>query len=233
MPTDFTPVLHQDPRRVEYVGDEDYLSRADFQRSRAVPYGVALIVSSVVIVLAGVRLAYLALVPPPMIGKANGYVFTSEVRVAEGTVADYVTQFRETVETSFRRTERGSVPMLDDFTAPGVRNFIDSQFTQMPGKYPAGFLQTFLSQDDRVNSISLTDGAQVDYRGIWTVRTTDGTNNSIVYLRATFMLGDHTKFNATGWRLTKLQPLREDEYYAPEREAERLQRLGLEGKQHP
>jgi hypothetical protein len=227
MPTDLSDVEIRTPRDSGYVGDEDYLTAADFQKARAVRLVVVLLAVILLNAEETIRLVSHAKVNPPVVGFADNYFFRPQLGALEPKNEDYLPQFRDTVETLFRRTEKGSLPELEEFLGAGVRDYVDAHYTQMKDRYPAGFLQSFQVLEERSFGMSIKTGAILGYRGIWTVRSADGMATKAIFVKAVFSLSAASALNATGWRLTSVEPMTEDEFYAQERAAEHAQRMGL------
>jgi hypothetical protein len=228
MSTDLTPVQHSSLHRSGYTGSDDYLSKADFQRRRAKFVAALLVITLAVNCAAAIRLAIKSHEAPPIIGFASGYFFRPTPQAVNVTVQSYFPQFRDTVETLFRRTEKGSLPQLDDFLGEGVREMVDGQYTQLREANPTGFVQSYSVLDQRADSMSAVGGAVMLFSGIWTARSTSGMSTQTLFLRATYKLGATTELNATGWRLSKLEPITEDDFFAEERAAQRAARFGVE-----
>lgn len=228
MTTDLSPVQHTNLHHSGYTGSDDYLSKADFQRSRAKYVAAVLLLTLVVNSVAAIRLAMKSHEAPPIIGFAAGYFFRPKPQAMNLTVQSYFPQFRDTVETLFRRTEKGSLPQLDDFLGAGVRELVDGKYTQVKDAYPSGFVQTYTVLDQRPESMSPAGGAVMLYSGIWTVRSTSGMSTQTVFLRCTYKIGARTDLNATGWRLNQLEPITEDDFFAEERALERAARFGVQ-----
>lgn len=230
MPTDLSSIQRTSSRWSGVTGDEDYLTKYELQRSRGRYLIAALAASCLACVFLSLRLASKVNTPPPIVGYAAGYYFMPKPQSLQTPAESYFPQFKDTVETLFRRTEKGSLPQVEDFLGRGVREFVDNQYTAMKGSYPAGFLQTLTVTESKMESISSSEGAKMLYRGNWTVRTIQGGTTKVIFLAATFKLGKGTDLNATGWRLEEIRPISESKFYAQERDAERAERLGINPK---
>jgi hypothetical protein len=227
MPIDIKPLARSNPRFSGFLGSSDFLSKPDYHRTKAIRLIATLATLLVVIAIEAVQLVRSAHQPPPIIGYASGYLFKGTPVAPSWDVKDYATQFHDTVEALFRRTEKGSLPQLADFVGPGVKEYVDARYTRVKDQYPAGFVQTFNVLEERSLGFFPAEGMKMTYRGVWTIRAATGMQANVIYLAVTYGIGKTTAFNATGWRLNSLKPITEDEFYATERAAEHEQRLEL------
>jgi hypothetical protein len=230
MATDLKPVMNGNMRFSPYVASREFVSKEAKQRNRALKYCSILALILAVIGIETVVLVLKAYEPPKIAGYAAGYLFTAPAEPASFQPGEFYTQFRDTVEEVYHRTEKDSLPELEDFLGSGVRAQIDSDYTPVKKQFREGFVQTFTVLEDRPLGFRPTEGMQVDYRGIWGIRSTSGMATSMIYIRTTFAVGQKTKLNGTGWRLIGIKPISEDEFYQTERDAERQRRLGLHDK---
>jgi hypothetical protein len=219
--------MNRNLRFSPYVASMDYVSKEAEQRGRALRYSALLAGALAAGAFELVVLVRMAATPPQIVGYAGGYLYSTPPVPASFELRDLYPQYRDTIEETFHRTEKGSLPALADFLGPGVKDFVDRQYTRVQKEFPEGYSQTFTVLDERFLGFSPTEGMRVDYRGTWGIRSTAGMATSVIYLRARFGKGVATKLNSSGWRLVGLDVITEDDFYAAERAAEREQRLGL------
>jgi hypothetical protein len=227
MPAKFTRFARANPRFSGFSASDDFLSKEHYHRRLAFRLLTALAVLLLLVTAETLALVRSAHQPPPIIGYAAGYLFKAKPVAPVWDVKDYQTQFRDTIEALFRRTEKGSLPELEDFVGPQVKEYVDARYTRIKKQYPAGFIQTFNVLEERSLGFSPAEGMKMTYRGVWMIRTATGMEATVIYLAVSYGIGKPTPFNATGWRLNSLKPITEDEFFAEERSAEHQQRLEL------
>lgn len=205
----------------EFFIDEDRLRRIFYF---LVAGGIVLLLA----LAAGLwRLSRAAFTPPKFVGISHGLIFSGQpqslVSVREG---DFDQQLKDTVEGLFSRTEKGLPPAIGDFCAPEVVKQIDQAYRDQALKFPAGYVQTMTVLESRVIE-SRTGFRRMRYAGRLSSRSASAAQTSMIFLDCTFVIRAPAPLNTVGWRLTRVDAMPREAFYAFDREQEVRRTLEL------
>ena len=110
MATDLRPVMNRNLRFSPYVASMDYVSKEAEQRGRALRYSALLAGALAAGAFELVVLVRMAATPPQIVGYAGGYLYSTPPVPASFELRDLYPQYRDTIEETFHRTEKGSLP---------------------------------------------------------------------------------------------------------------------------
>ena len=217
------------------VESDEHVFGSDELRSRFFIIAGLTITCLIALVVGLGVLAQRGMAPPMFVGYSHGLFFTgkNEPVSAIDFDADLRQQFADTVEVLFLRTEKGTLPALDKFVDKAVLDQMEAGYKQDQVRIKPGFAQTFTILEHR-NAPS--PGAPVrrsHMMGVLSSRGLDGSQSSTIYLQCDFAPKEGSAENSTGWRLTAISRLREDQFFSEERERERIRLLGLDAPDRP
>lgn len=211
---------------------DDHVFGSDEMRSKFYVMG-GLNVACLIALLIGVGvLTNRGFTPPPFIGQSHGLFFVGE-GAPISTIdwdADMQQQFNDTIEVLFLRTEKGALPDLANFVEASVLDQIEDGYTSGQVSTGPGFAQTFTLLESRNAPSPGRPVLRRHMTGILSSRSIDGSQNSTIYLQCDFAPREASADNPTGWKLSAITRLREDEFFSEERERERIKRLGLDSE---
>ncbi len=228
IPAGAEPLTHFRWERTEesadFFIDEDRLRRIFY----------FLIAAGVVLVVALVggmwRLSRAAFSPPKFVGISHGLIFSGTPRsLASVRDGDFDQQLKDTIEVLFSRTEKGLPPAIADFCAPEVVKQIDQAYRDQANKFPAGYVQTMTVFESRVVE-SRTGFRRVRYAARLSSRSASAAQTSPIFLDCTFVIRAPTPLNTVGWRLTRVDAMPREAFYASDREQEVRRTLALPSK---
>lgn len=173
------------------------------------------------------RLSRAAFTPHKFVGISHGLIFSGQPQsLATVRDDDFDQQLKDTIEVLFSRTEKGLPPAINDFCAPEVVNQIEQAYRDQALKYPAGYVQTMTVLEARIVE-SRTGFRRVRYAGRLSSRSASAAQTSTIFLDCTYVIRAPTPLNTVGWRLTRVDAMTRDAFYAPDREQEVRRTLDL------
>lgn len=169
--------------------------------------------------------------PPTILGYSHGLFFVSSPAPISSINwdTDLQQQFEDTVEVLFLRTEKGALPEINDFVVDGIMEQIDRTYRSVDQAKQSGFAQTLKIIEARVAPTSTPMTRRLHVMGILSSRAIEGSQSSTIYLQCDFTPGKDTDVNPTGWRLSGIEAIRDDQFFTEELERDRIRRLGLPG----
>lgn len=220
--------------RHEYWGptpeSDEHVFGSDELRSRFYLLGGLNLACLLALVIGVSVLGQRGFTPPVFIGQSHGLFFSGKNDRVNSIdwEADMRQQFIDTAEVLFLRTEKGALPDLKNFVEQSVLDQVEKGYRNGSEKLKPGFAQTFTVLEARNAPSPGKPIIRQHMTGVLSSRGLDGSQSSTIYLQCDFAPRGSNPDNVTGWKLTSITRIREDEYFSEEREKERIRRLGLE-----
>lgn len=189
---------------------------------------IALGVAMIFCIAMAVLHIQLAIKPQLVVGRTpSGWIYTSDLKPFKVDADDELNMLKEILETHFMRTDKGRLPVLDEFSTPETLAKMDSMLQRSaPGPYEVRYTVVETRIIDRTER-----EASLSFRGRLNVVDVKGSAASEMFYGALFRRISPNEKNITGWRLVGIIEATADMFYMQEREAERRKMLGLDDKE--